>query len=220
MLEKICEYCEVKFTLPNLHKKNIKRRFCGAICSRRWAANNRSKSWKEKNSLAKTGILNPMFNVKQTNPNSIANLNRKGSSGKKQSSESNQKRSKSLKGIKRTSEHINKVRQTKINRGIIWKSDDPVYAEFKKYRRRVYYWTNKNDLSQLSNYEKRSRTGYHLDHKYSISMGFQNNIPPQIIGSKYNLEFILVVDNIKKGVKCSITKEKLYELFSSSNRPL
>jgi hypothetical protein len=217
MLEKICEYCSTKFTLPNLHQKNIKRRFCGALCSRRWAANNRSNSWKEKNSLSKQGELNPMFGITQTNLNSIANLNRKGSSGKTQSSESNQKRSKSLIGIKRTPEHINKVIQTKISRGIFWKPDDPEYNEFKKYRRKVYYWTNKNELSQLDNYEMRSKTGYHLDHKYSISMGFKNNIPPHIVGSIYNLEFILVADNVKKGIKCSITKEKLYELFSGSN---
>lgn len=220
MLEKICEHCSIEFTLPNLHQKNIKRRFCGALCSRRWAANNRTDSWKEKNSLSKQGKLNPMFGTKQTNPNSIANLNRKGSFGKTQSLESNKKRSKSLTGIKRTAEHINKVIQTKINRGIFWRPDDPEYIEFKKYRRKVYYWTNKNDLSQLDNYEKRSKTEYHLDHKYSISMGFKNNIPPQIIGSIYNLEFILVADNIKKGIKCSITKEKLYELFGGGNRPL
>ena len=220
MLTKICEHCNIKFTLPNLHQKNLKRRFCGPICSRRYSANNRSESWKEKNSLSKQGVLNPMFGVKQTNLNSIANLNRKGSFGKKQSKESNQKRASALTGIKRSPEHINKVIQTKINRGIFWKPDDPKYVEFKKYRRKVYYWTNKNDLSQLLNYEKRSKTGYHLDHKYSISMGFKNDISPQIIGSMSNLEFILFTDNVKKGTNCSITKEKLYELFKSCDRPL
>jgi hypothetical protein len=81
----------------------------------------------------------------------------------------------------------------------------------------VYYWTNKNDLSMLENNDKRSRSGYHLDHKYSITEGFSNNIPPKIIGSLGNLEFIPAIDNGIKGTKCSITKETLYELFGSSS---
>jgi hypothetical protein len=153
-----------------------------------------------------------MFGITQTNLNSIANLNRKGSSGKTQSSESNQKRSKSLIGIKRTPEHINKVIQTKISRGIFWKPDDPEYNEFKKYRRKVYYWTNKNELSQLDNYEMRSKTGYHLDHKYSINEGFINNISPKIIGGKNNLEIITSYENLKKNKNCSISLNELLNI--------
>jgi len=78
MLDKICEYCNIKFLLPKAGKKEQARRFCGPICSRRWAANNRSDTWKQKASLAKQGENNPMFNISQTNPNSLANLNRKG----------------------------------------------------------------------------------------------------------------------------------------------
>jgi len=212
MLEKICECCGTKFILPNLHKKNVKRRFCGMLCSRRWVANNRSESWKQKASAAKQGKNNPMFGISQTNPKSIANLNRNGWSGKQQSVESNQKRSMTLTGITRSKETINKTRKTKIDRGIIWKPDDPEYLEFKKYRRKVYYWTSKNDLTQLEHHEKRALLGYHLDHKYSITEGFKNKVPPKVIGSIYNLEFIPYNANISKGTKCSITLERLYEL--------
>jgi hypothetical protein len=83
MLEKICEHCQIKFTLPNHTQKYLKRRFCGPICSRRWAANNRSDSWKQKASLAKQGENNPMFGVSQTNPNSLSNLIRTAWTGKK-----------------------------------------------------------------------------------------------------------------------------------------
>jgi hypothetical protein len=212
MLEKICEHCQIKFTLPSRTQKYLKRRFCGPICSRRWIANNRSDSWKQKASLAKQGENNPMFGVSQTNPNSLSNLIRNAWTGKKQPIEANEKRSKKLIGIKRSQETINKTRQTKIDKGIFWKPDDPEYLKFKKYRRKVYYWTSKNDLTQLENYNKRGRAGFHLDHKYSITEGFKNKVPPKVIGSIDNLEFICYTENLSKGTKCSITLEKLYGL--------
>lgn len=125
MLEKICEYCNNKFILLKTGKKEQVRRFCGPVCSRRWAANNRSDTWKQKASLAKQGENNPMFGISQTNPNSLANLNRNGSTGKQQSIESNIKRSESLKGITRSKETINKTKQTKIDKGIIWNQTTP-----------------------------------------------------------------------------------------------
>jgi len=212
MLEKICQHCNTKFVLARSGNKEQKRRFCGPICSRRWAANNRSDSWKQKASLAKQGENNPMFGISQTNPNSLSNLIRNAWTGKKQPIEANEKRAKKLIGIKRSQETINKTRQTKIDKGIFWKPDDPEYLEFKKYRRKVYYWTSKNDLTQLENYNKRGRVGFHLDHKYSITEGFKNKVPPKVIGSIDNLEFICYTDNLSKGTKCSITLEKLYGL--------
>ena len=220
MLEKICKHCTNKFTLPSLQKKYLKRQFCGPICSRRWAANNRSDSWKQKASLAKQGENNPMFGIKQINPNSLANLTRNAWTGKQQSVESNEKRSTALTGITRSKETIDKTRKTKIDKGIIWKPDDPEYLEFKKYRRKVYYWTSKNDLTQLENYDKRGKVGFHLDHKYSITEGFKNKVSPKLIGSINNLEFIWYTNNLSKGTKCSITLEKLYELQQSCYRSL
>jgi hypothetical protein len=212
MLEKNCEHCQVKFILPKTTQKNLKRRFCGPICSRRWAANNRSDTWKQKASIAKQGKNNPMFGVSLKHPNSLANLKRDAWTGKTQSLESNQKRSISQIGKKMKPESIKKAIQTKIDKGIIWKPDDPEYIEFKKYRRKVYYWTSKNDLTQLEHHEKRSRTGYHLDHKYSITEGFKNKVPPKVIGSIDNLEFIPYNVNVSKGIKCSIKLEELYGL--------
>ena len=212
MLEKNCEHCQIKFILPKATQKNLKRRFCGPICSRRWAANNRSDSWKQKASIAKQGKNNPMFGVSLKHPNSLANLKRDAWTGKVQPKEANLKRSLKLKGRKVSQESIQKTIKTKIKKGIIWKPDDPEYVEFKKYRRKVYYWTSKNDLTQLDNHEKRGRFGFHLDHKYSITEGFKNKVPPKVIGSIDNLEFICYTDNLSKGTKCSITLEKLYGL--------
>ena len=147
MLEKICEHCNNKFTLLKAGKKELKRRFCGPICSRRWAANNRSDSWRKKASDAKQGENNPMFGVSLKHPNSLANLARGYWEGKTMSEESNKKRSLSSIGKIMKPESIAKMIQTKIDRGIFWKPDDPMYTEFKKYRRKVYYWTSKNDLT-------------------------------------------------------------------------
>ena len=209
MLQKICEHCDTKFEVKDT-KKGRSRRFCGPICSRRWAANNRSDSWKKKASAAKQGENNPMFGVAQTNPNSLANLARGYWEGKEQSFEANKKRSKTLTGITRSEETKRKIRETKIAKGQIFPPDDPHYLEFKKYKRKVYYWTHKNDLSCLTHYDKRALKGYHLDHKYSITEGFRNNVPPKVIGNIHNLEFLYYKDNCSKGTKCSITLEELY----------
>ena len=212
MLEKVCEHCQEKFTLPSLAKKFLRRRFCGPICSRRWAANNRSVTWREKASLAKQGKNNPMYGVSLKHPNSLANLKRDAWKGKKQPLEANRKRSESLRGRKMSKESIQKAIKTKIDRGLIWKPDDTQYSEFKKYRRKVYYWTVKNDLSILENFDRRGLLDFHLDHKYSITEGFKNGVPPKIIGSMPNLHFISYIENVKKGTKCSITLEELYGL--------
>ena len=71
-----------------------------------------------------------------------------------------------------TEESKKKYIQTGIEQGRFWKPDDPEYVEFKKYRRKVYYWTSKNNLNVLENSDKRGRGRYHLDHKYSIAEGF------------------------------------------------
>jgi hypothetical protein len=216
MLEKICECCNNKFILPKAGKKELKRRFCGPICSRRWAANNRSDRWRKKASEAKQGENNPMFGVTQTHPNSLANLARGYWKGKTMSEESNLKRSQSMVGKSFwTEESKKKFVQTGIAQGRFWKPDDPKYLEFKKYRRKVYYWTSKNDLTVLENHDKRGLLDYHLDHMYSITEGFRNNVPPKIIGSIYNLKFIHYKENTSKNIKCSITLEKLYELQCS-----
>jgi hypothetical protein len=205
MLEKVCEQCKTGFAVKDTKKGNA-RRFCGPICSRRWAANNRSEQWKKKASEAKLGEKNPMFGISQTNVNSLKNLNRQGFIGTHTDS-SKKKISKALTGIKRSPETRAKMSKAQT----YWRPDDPEYLHFKKYTRKVYYWSNKNDLTQLPNHDKRSRDGYHLDHKYSVAEGFKNNVPPTILGNINNLEFLYCRDNCKKNTKCSITLEELYK---------
>lgn len=80
---------------------------------------------------------------------------------------------------------------------------DDYYA----YRSLCWFFTNLNDLTKLDGYEKRGRldedeNAFHLDHKISICFGFNNNIPPEVIGDISNLRFIPGTENVRKGAKC------------------
>jgi len=60
-----------------------------------------------------------------------------------------------------------------------------------------------------------------IDHKYSISKGFQDKISPEIIGSIVNLEILTHSKNSSKGRKCSISLTKLlndYQNFINENQ--
>jgi hypothetical protein len=109
------------------------------------------------------------------------------------------------------------VRETKIAKEQIFPPDNPHYEKFKKYRRKVHYWTEKNDLSQLDHFEKRSRTRYRLNHKFSVAEEFKNNILPRVIATLGNLHFFPYTENSSKGTTCLISKEELYELFEGRN---
>lgn len=50
---------------------------------------------------------------------------------------------------------------------------------------------------------------YHLDHIIPLSYGFTYNIPPQIIGSYFNLQVIPAKENLAKGNNLTEEGEKL-----------
>jgi len=77
---------------------------------------------------------------------------------------------------------------------LVWSYSEKNYLKFK-------------DIINPNNY-KRSKN-FHLDHKYSISEGFKNNIDPLIIGGVNNLQIISAKENLSKGVKCSININEL-----------
>ena len=121
--------------------------------------------------------------------------------------------------IQQFNERIYKTRKTFERKGIWIPLSD--LSDYELYRREVWKYTDKNDLSSLENYEKRGRAGvpgaYHLDHKFSISRGFIEGISPDIIGSIQNLEFITWEDNVRKQGKCSILKEDLFKNENKKN---
>lgn len=54
---------------------------------------------------------------------------------------------------------------------------------------------------------------YHVDHIFSIRLGYEHKIPPYIIGNIVNLEIKYYKDNINKSIRCDISKEELYEKY-------
>jgi hypothetical protein len=54
---------------------------------------------------------------------------------------------------------------------------------------------------------------YHIDHIYSVSDGYKNNIDHNIISSYINLRVISSIDNFKKGQKSEIIKEELIRRY-------
>jgi len=76
----------------------------------------------------------------------------------------------------------------------------------KKYYREVRKITHKQDISILENYNKlRGVCGipdaYQLDHIIPISVGYEQGIPPDVIGDILNLQIIPWKDNLLKSNK-------------------
>lgn len=87
----------------------------------------------------------------------------------------------------------------------------------KLYKQIIYNLSNKNyrKYEHLINIDvvNRGRNEYHLDHIYTISDGFINNIPPFIMSSIVNLQLITESQNLSKGSSSDITKEELFKRF-------
>lgn len=99
------------------------------------------------------------------------------------------------------------------HRGIKYNDYLKIIDQLHKYKSDVMKITRQQPIRELLNYDKRGVSGiegsYHLDHKFSISEGFKNNISSDIIGNVKNLEFIPWDENLKKRTKCSITIKEL-----------
>lgn len=112
-----------------------------------------------------------------------------------------------LHGKPQTNEHIKKRMEKRF--GTSYEDYLKQLPKFTKYKNEVVRITYRQNIGQLSNFEKRGKAGvegaYHLDHKFSILEGFKQGIDPNIIGGIKNLHFIPWQENISKGDKCSIT---------------
>lgn len=90
---------------------------------------------------------------------------------------------------------------------------NPNKSEYRKYINSVYAYTKKTqDISTLENYDKpRGLCGvkgaYQLDHIISTKIGFENNIPKEIIGDIKNLRIVTWEENNKK--RSCLTKESI-----------
>ena len=52
---------------------------------------------------------------------------------------------------------------------------------------------------------------HEVDHKFSVSSGYEHHIPLEIISARHNLQLLSPRENSRKGKKCSISIEELYE---------
>jgi len=57
---------------------------------------------------------------------------------------------------------------------------------------------------------KRGWKNNHVDHIYSISEGYKNQIDPYLVSHPCNLQMLKAKDNKKKNSKCGHTYEELY----------
>jgi len=101
-----------------------------------------------------------------------------------------------------------------ISSGI--KKNDELRSKFDLYYGKVIKYTNRTfrKYKQLLQQIYVRSNKFHLDHIYSISEGFRNDIDPRMIGSLSNLQLIPAIVNMKKNYKSWITKDKLIELYN------
>jgi hypothetical protein len=63
-------------------------------------------------------------------------------------------------------------------------------------------------------YNLPSKPGYEWDHKFSVYAGYKNNVHPNIIASRENLELIPTNENRANGEECSISLNDLLLNFA------
>lgn len=88
--------------------------------------------------------------------------------------------------------------------------------EKRLYYLKVWHITESQPLHELRNHKKRGWRKYHLDHICSISVGYYEGIPPEIIGDISNLRFIHWRRNLDKGSK--VTTHRLHEVKEKTRK--
>ncbi len=109
----------------------------------------------------------------------------------------------------RNPSNVKKLQKTFEDRGL--KIPDIQLNDFELYKRKVRELTEqefRNNYYILKDADKRGK-GFDLDHKFSIFVGFKQNIPIYLIGSIHNLEMLCTKENKSKHVKCSITVDEI-----------
>ena len=61
----------------------------------------------------------------------------------------------------------------------------------------------------MSDYDKRDKKTYHLDHIFPTSKGYLYDIPAELIGNIENLEMIKAMDNRNKSNKIKIIPDHI-----------
>jgi hypothetical protein len=130
-------------------------------------------------------------------------------SGKTQTTESNKKRSESLIALYETKKripngyNISNGMQNGLATNLSELEYERLLSEKKKYYNEVHKITKRQPVNTLEFHEKRGKAKkgtdhYQLDHIIPISVGFRDNIDPNIIGNISNLRFIPWQENIAR----------------------
>lgn len=112
-----------------------------------------------------------------------------------------------------------KIKSSMISKGY-WQNPDN-YSQIERYRKDVINYTRKSykeHSSQINPNNKKRGNGFELDHRFSITEGFNHNIPPEVVGHWTNLEVIDEKENASKWARSSITKDQLMENYNSNSR--
>lgn len=136
-----------------------------------------------------TGDSNPMF-------------------GKSHSAETKQKLS--IRANNRNPDCYLDATETKISRGLAIPKEQK--TEWELYREQVLNYTYKSwkhHQNKINPFGLERGSEYELDHKFSITEGFKQNVDPKVIGHYRNLELLPKHDNRSKRIRCSITLEEL-----------
>jgi hypothetical protein len=106
----------------------------------------------------------------------------------------------------------NKSLQAKLNnsKSVI---DPALKTDCENYRRAVWRYSNRTYKKHMSA-TKRDRHN-HLDHILSIVEGFRNNVPPEIMGSVYNLRILDGHTNRSKSYRSGMSSADLIERYNN-----
>lgn len=118
----------------------------------------------------------------------------------------------SVKNISQLGSTQKKIRETNESKGR-WVSLEQL-GDKQYYERLVRKQTESLNLMELENFNLRGpveRDGWHLDHIFSVSEGFKNNIPIYLIANINNLRMIPARENQSKNFRCEITLDELLQ---------
>jgi hypothetical protein len=110
------------------------------------------------------------------------------------------------------------------NNNLIDRNNIDLFEKYELYRAEVYkltaetYRKHKKEINPQNLKRGRDGSTYQLDHKFSVSRGFMENIPPEILSHKFNLQILKSAENNSKNFNCSITKEELFEGVSNEKK--
>ena len=101
-----------------------------------------------------------------------------------------------------------------------WTKEDDL-PDFQAFKRKVLSMTEKawREYHELINPNGHERgQHFHLDHRYSITMGYKDGISEHVLSHPANLTIIPSRENRSKGNKCSITWELLLKNIRNFDR--